>query len=129
VRKYTVACSLRSTDDNFVWAFGGVYGPNDDGDRRVLWDELASLMSWWKMPWCIGGDFNVVRFSSERSGDSSYSASMAKFSDFIFVQGLAGIPLVAGQFTWSNNQKEKIWSRIDRFLPSPEWEEHYLEET
>jgi hypothetical protein len=25
-----------------------------------LWDELARLMSWWEMPWCIGGDFNVV---------------------------------------------------------------------
>jgi hypothetical protein len=43
--RYTVACSLKSIDDYFVWSFGGVYGPNDDGDRRVLWDELASLMS------------------------------------------------------------------------------------
>jgi hypothetical protein len=51
------------------------------------------------MPWCIGRDFNVVRFPSERSGDSSYSASMAKFLYFIFVQGFVGIPLVGGQFT------------------------------
>jgi len=43
--RYTVACSLKSIDDNLVWVFEGVYGPNDDGDRRVLWDELASLMS------------------------------------------------------------------------------------
>jgi len=27
-----------------------------------------------------------------------------------------------GQFTWSNN---RVWSKIDRFLLSPEWEEHY----
>jgi hypothetical protein len=62
-----------------------VYGPNDDGDRRVLWDELARLTNWWEMPWCIGGDFNVVWFPSERSGDLSYSADMAEFSYFIFV--------------------------------------------
>jgi hypothetical protein len=45
VGRYTVACSLPNTGDNVVWAFGGVYGPNDDRDRRELWDELAKLMS------------------------------------------------------------------------------------
>jgi hypothetical protein len=45
VGRYTVACSLRNTSNNVVWAFGGVYGPNDDRDRRELWDELAKLMS------------------------------------------------------------------------------------
>jgi len=27
-----------------------VYGPNDDGERRVLWNEMAGLMSWWDRP-------------------------------------------------------------------------------
>jgi len=35
---------------------------------------------------------------------------------------LVDIPLQGGQFTWSNNQ---VWSKIDRFLLSPEWKEHY----
>jgi hypothetical protein len=35
-----------------------IYGPNDNNDRKRLWDELAGLISWWEMPWCIGGDFN-----------------------------------------------------------------------
>jgi hypothetical protein len=38
----------------------GVYGPNDDVERRGLWEELAGLMSMWELPWCMGGDFNVV---------------------------------------------------------------------
>jgi hypothetical protein len=62
---YTLAVSLRNVEDNFLWAFRGVYGPNDDGERRVLWNEMAGLMSWWDSPWCFGGDFNVVRFPSE----------------------------------------------------------------
>jgi hypothetical protein len=36
IGRYSVACSLRNTGDNVVWAFGGVYGPNDDRERRVL---------------------------------------------------------------------------------------------
>jgi hypothetical protein len=31
----------------------GVYGPNDDNDRKVLRDELAGF-SWWDLPWCKG---------------------------------------------------------------------------
>jgi hypothetical protein len=85
VGRYIVARSLRNTDDNVVWAFGGVYGPNDDRDMRELWDELAGLMSWWEMSWCIGGDFNVVQFPSERSSVTGFSAAMEKFSDFIFM--------------------------------------------
>jgi exonuclease III len=122
VGRYTLAVSLRNVDDNFLWAFWGVYGPNDDGERRVLWNEMTGLMSWWDRPWCFGGDFNVVRFPSERSGVGAFSAAMEEFSEFIHGQSLVDIPLQGGQFTWSNNQ---VWSKIDRFLLSPEWEEHF----
>jgi hypothetical protein len=127
VGRYTVACSLRNTGDNVVWAFGGVYGPNDDMDRIDSWIELAGLMSLWELPWCIGGDFNVVRFPSERSSGAGYSVAMEEFSDFIFMQNLVDLPLEGGQFIWSNNQEDQIWSRIDRFLVSPEWEERFHE--
>jgi hypothetical protein len=46
--------------------------------------ELASLFSWWDMLWCIGGDFNVTRFLSERSGGARYCPAMMEFFDFIF---------------------------------------------
>jgi hypothetical protein len=124
---YTLACSFKNVEDQFEWAFGGVYGPNGDVERRDLWEELAGLMSVWEAPWCIGGDFNIVRFPSERSSDSNYSTAMMEFSDFIAEQGLVDIPLVGGQFTWSNNQENEIWSRIDHFLLSPSWEDQYPE--
>jgi hypothetical protein len=41
-------------------------------------------MSWWELSWCIGGDFNVVQYPSERSGDSEQSPVMSDFSEFIF---------------------------------------------
>jgi hypothetical protein len=94
--RYTLAVSLCNAEDNFLWAFGGVYGPNDDGERRVLWNEMAGLMSWWDRPWCFGGDFNVVRFPSERSGVGVFSSSMDDFSEFIHGQSLVDIPLQGG---------------------------------
>jgi hypothetical protein len=59
-----------------------VYGPNHARDRRSLWDELAGLMSWWNMLWCIGEDLNVTCFPSERSR-AACRLAMADFSDFL----------------------------------------------
>jgi hypothetical protein len=122
VGEFVVACSFRSVADDFSWAFAGVYGPNFDSLRSSLWDELAGLSSWWELPWCIGGDFNVTRFPAERSRDVCLNAAMMEFSDFIFEQDLMDLPFAGGPFTWSNNQEIPSWSRLDRFLVSSDWE-------
>ncbi|KAG2671254.1 hypothetical protein I3760_14G124900 [Carya illinoinensis] len=101
-----------------------IYGPNADNIRKLLWEEIAGIWSWWDLPWCIGGDFNITRFPSERSGNSQLSPAMTEFSDCIFDLNLVDLPLVGGPFTWSNNQ---TYSRLDRFLISPDWECHYPE--
>jgi hypothetical protein len=72
---------FRNIVDRFVWAFAGVYGLNSDIDKSLHWDELAGILSWWSLPWCIGGDFNVARFPSERSGEGCRSA-LRDFFDF-----------------------------------------------
>jgi hypothetical protein len=53
---------------------------------------------------------------------------MEEFSDFIFMQNLVDPLLEGGQFTWSNNQEDQTWSRIDRLI-SPGWEEFFPEMT
>jgi hypothetical protein len=122
VGECVMACSFKNVVDGFEWAFVGVYGPSGDFDRYRLWDELAGLMSWWDLPWCIGGDFNVIRFPSEGFGGRRISAAMREFSDFIFERCLMDLPLTGGLCTWSNTRS---WSRIDRFLISPGWEERH----
>jgi hypothetical protein len=51
VGEYVVACSFKNVADDFSWAFAGVYGPHIISSRRLLWEELAGLMSWWI---CLG---------------------------------------------------------------------------
>lgn len=43
VREFSMACSLKSVEDNFLWTFTKVYEPNLDSDRILLWDELVGL--------------------------------------------------------------------------------------
>jgi hypothetical protein len=122
---YSQAVKFRLVEDNSIWAFVGVYGPNHARDRRILWDGLAGLMSWWKMSWCIEEDFNVTRFPSERS-EVTCRLAMSDFFYFLHEQGLLDLPLVEGLFTWSLAQNPPKWSRIDRFLISHDWEARFL---
>jgi hypothetical protein len=104
-----VACSFKKIVDNFTRAFTGVNGPNIDSRRRSLWEELAELFSWWDLPWCIRGDFNVPRFPCERSGETCFHPTMTEFSYFSSELGLMDLPLsgetvyVVQQFLLVNN--------------------------
>ena len=59
---FSILCRFKNVSDQFEWAFTGIYGPNLNRKRQFMWEELASLNSWWNLPWCLGGDFNVIRF-------------------------------------------------------------------
>jgi exonuclease III len=126
VGSFSVSCKFKNVADQNVWMYSGVYGPNVDRERGLLWDELAGIRSWWGVPWVVGGDFNVVRFPSERFGSVGFSPAMHDFSDFIFANGLIDIPLSGGNFTWSNNREVASMSRIDRFLYTADWEEGFI---
>ena len=74
------------------------------------------MCAWWGLPWCVAGDFNIVRFPSKHSGTAAFSAAMMEFSHFISDLDLVDIPLLGVRFTWSNNSENTSGSRIDCFL-------------
>ncbi|KAF5457277.1 hypothetical protein F2P56_021390, partial [Juglans regia] len=96
VGEFSVSTLFKNVCDGWEWAFVGCYGPNRDCDRRRLWEELAGIHSLWDVPWCMGGDFNITRFPSERSGHCQHSRAMEEFSEFIFDLDLMDLPLVGG---------------------------------
>lgn len=61
-------------------AIANVYAPNDDGNRRELWNEILTLKLSIQLPWCMGEDFNEIKTMSERIGCLRVSRSMRVFS-------------------------------------------------
>ncbi|XP_028067083.1 uncharacterized protein LOC114269911 [Camellia sinensis] len=84
-----------------------------EGRGFFFLEELQSIGYRWGVPWCVGGDFNVVRCMAEKSRVISGLGSMRRFSLFIDEMELVNFPLQGGSFTWSGSG---VMSRIDRFL-------------
>ena len=109
---------MRGVVDDFVWACTGVYGSNEDGQRAALWEELSQVRARWPMAWCLVGDFNCIRFLSERLGCELFSPAMFAFSDFIDSNSLVDLPSEGTSFTWFRDSGIPSMSRIDRALVS-----------
>lgn len=102
------------------WTCFGVYGPAGNASKDDFWVELEDIRQKWNNPWLIMGDFNVVRFPSERLGCRRFSSSMRDFSDFIENSHLLDLPLSGGTYTWSNGSDpplclvlNELWSLLN----------------
>ena len=42
---FTLSCKFKCVEAELEWMYSGVYGPNRDLDRRLLWEELTGIES------------------------------------------------------------------------------------
>ena len=78
----------------------------------------------WGDPWCIGGDFNVLRFPRERNKEGRWTGAMRRFSKIIDVLELKDPHLKGGEFTWIGGPGNQRMARLDRFLITDVWENY-----
>ncbi|KAL6323907.1 hypothetical protein AAG906_005904 [Vitis piasezkii] len=119
---FSISCRFKNCVDGVVWVFTGVYGPVCSGDREEFWEELGSVKGLWSDPWCVGGDFNLVRFPEERSRGGGLTASMRRFSKVLEELELRDYPLRGGPFTWRGGLNNQVQFRLDRFLVTDSWD-------
>lgn len=85
------------------WLLTTVYGPNNSQRRMELWSVLDIIKGRWNSAWCIGGDWNIIRYPSEKLGSSRATGDMRRFSDWINSHSLVDLQLSGASFTWSNH--------------------------
>ncbi|GJV14196.1 RNA-directed DNA polymerase, eukaryota, reverse transcriptase zinc-binding domain protein [Tanacetum coccineum] len=95
-----------------------VYAPQDDSKKEKLWNDIFDFMNSNRGHHLIFGDFNVVRFASERFGTAFNHASANVFNQFIRDAHLWDIPLGGHLFTRFNKHGDKL-SKLDRPFCSP----------
>jgi hypothetical protein len=67
VRNYTVTISVSSRSSPASWSLTGVYGPQEDFDKRLFITELWDLKQHVQPAWHVLGDFNLIYQDSTRS--------------------------------------------------------------
>nr|GEW39854.1 nucleotide-binding alpha-beta plait domain-containing protein [Tanacetum cinerariifolium] len=70
-----------------------VYGPYDSIDKRILWDYLGHTISQWDGEVIVMGDFNEVRYKTDRFGSVFNVHGANDFNTFIANAGLEEVPL------------------------------------
>ena len=79
----------------------------------------------WEDLWCIGGDFNVLRFPRERNREGRWTGAMRRFSQIIDELDLKDMPLQGGVLTWTGGPGKQRIARLDRFLITDDWENYF----
>lgn len=91
-----------------------VYGPSRDEEKEAFIHELRTLTDHVSHPWLLVGDFNLVRWLVDRSGDMRNFGLMSEFNDLMMDSALIDVPLRNRSFTWSNKRPQPTFSKIDR---------------
>ena len=122
IGSFSISVKFTLDGCELLW-LSAVDGPNSTVLRKDFWVQLSDIFGLSSPCWCVGGDVNVIRRSSEKMGGSSLTPSMKDLDDFIRECELIDSPLRSAPFTWSNMQEYPICKRLDRFLYSNEWEQ------
>lgn len=75
----SVSALVEDLNNNFSWIISSVYGSKDSNVRANFWSELHYIRGRWRGPWCIGGDWNIARYPTEKMGGAR-SAMTCHFS-------------------------------------------------
>ncbi|KAK6128869.1 hypothetical protein DH2020_037386 [Rehmannia glutinosa] len=114
-------------DGDKNWRFTGFYGNPDSSKRRDSWKlmrRLAQMPDLHSIPWIVGGDFNEIYSSNEKSGGRRRPESqMEDFRNVVEECELRELYGDGDFFTWVNRRSgdEMIFERLDRFFTTLTW--------
>lgn len=100
----------------FKWDLMVVYDPAHDINKNSFLKELEEFYEKNKEPYIVGGDFNIMRFYSDKNKNGGLHVHSNMFNDIIHKNELIYIFMSGGGYTWSNNQKSMTLIKLDRVL-------------
>lgn len=62
-RAFSFSIKFQNKEDGLIWCLSSIYGLVRPYERDAFWLELLDIKALWDIPWCLGDDFNVIRFS------------------------------------------------------------------
>nr|GEV54457.1 zinc finger, CCHC-type [Tanacetum cinerariifolium] len=93
-----------------------VYAPQEASEKRMLWDYLTHVSDQWDGEIVMMGDFNEVRYKSERFSSNFKAHDADIFKSFIHNAGLNEVHLGSSAFTWCHKSATKMIDGFDKLV-------------
>jgi hypothetical protein len=116
---------VRDRRSDFKWVLVAVYGAAQPEFKESFRTELVQACREESLPLCIGGDFNIIRNSSEKNNDKFEDRWPFLFNAVINSLDLREIEMSGRKFTWANSRRVPTYERLDRVLVSTDCEQKY----
>jgi hypothetical protein len=100
------------------WSLVNVYGPAQDEFKDRFLSELSNFCFKAKYHVHMGGDFNILRYSTEKNKKFNENNYSSVFNLIINPYDLRELPIAGGKYTWSNNRENPTIKKLDRVLIS-----------
>jgi hypothetical protein len=123
VGRFFLEVTLMDLKLSLNWCLVIVYGDVQLCDKEDFLIELGMVCSDLRLPLLIGGDFNILRFSSEKNKIMRSNRWTYMFNSIINTYALREIHLSGDQYTCTNNQADPTLEKLDRFLMNSDWED------
>jgi hypothetical protein len=119
---YFLKFNLTNKSDGFHWALMAVYGAAQDKYKGAFLSELVRVCSDEMLPLVVGGNFNIIRYPSEKSNDRFNSRWPNLFNLTIEILNLKEGAMPGRQFTWASYADVPTYEKLDRVLVRTNWE-------
>jgi hypothetical protein len=123
--KYCVSVIIKDRKIQKIWRFISIYGSSYEEHKLEFINELHNVMSCWDGPTLIGGDFNLIRESKEKSSGNINQHWANLFNDWANRFDLIEIKSPDRMYTWANNQENLIMAAIDKVFVTTCWEQRF----
>ena len=111
------------------WNLQVVYGAAQEENKLVFLAELSHFFASNTEPMIVGDGFNIIRYSNENSTLNGVHRYTPLFNSIIQFYELRELIMNGRMFTWSNNQENPVFEKLDRVLVTKEWEDLFPQAT
>jgi hypothetical protein len=115
IKEFSISVIVRLKTKDIINRVIRVFGSSYEDKKEAFISELYSLFINYHGHTIIGGDFNLVRFQSDKSNGVIDHRWSDKFNALVEIWSLLEVKLSNRKFTWGNNQEIFIMSNIDSY--------------
>ena len=114
--EFSLSIRFTSTQSGEQWILTNIYGPCQLDKRIEFLNRFQDIDMPCETKWIIMGDFNYIRYPSNRNREGGNFNDMMNFNDAINRLALIEIPLKGKNYTWSNMQDAPLLQKLDWYL-------------